>query len=416
MVTTSPQLDINSRFCRVDSDFVNKKSIRHYHHPSHPVETPELGVGSQGTDVDARINALLRRKVQLPSFHGEQVNSNTGPTSRSAYVPSSFRSAEGRHDVNPGFAGVGLLGEDGNAQRRRSQLRGINEQIAPADVQTKTDIASNARRTRPYNREDSPTTPKTFRGKAHAVSTPFSVSRVPGLAYAVAPEASFPVALASSAPSRPNFSENSFAKAAHTNHEAIYDKREGRDAPSVSDASRNTLDVNTRIDNVMKRTTDISQMLHDASSYEINSAERKFVPNMALQSKLDDLGLEPFDIYDRHVSLDFIPGGLANVYSPPSTCSRVGHPSPTISPNADPDACWPTASHVLPAGRHEPAVRNARSNSQTIGIDRSIERPCYNHVFHGKCRSTSPMRSYGMHLKPQDLRSLTMVISRLLRV
>jgi hypothetical protein len=196
---------------------------------------------------------------------------------------------------------------------------------------------------------------------------------------------------------RKNFSANPSANVVHMNRESINHMSEGREAPSASDACRNTVDVNRRIDDVMKRTTDISQLMRTAYSYEVDSAVRRFLPYVARQpksrSKPGDLGLEPCDVHDRPVSLDYTPSGSA-IHSSSSIRSRVDQPSPTLTSHADPDACLLTASRGLPAGRHEPAMRNARSSSQAIGGNRSIERSCYNQVFHGKCHSSSTERGH----------------------
>lgn len=89
------------------------------------------------------------------------------------------------------------------------------------------------------------------------------------------------------------------------------------------------------------------------------------MPNAPLQPNLqskfgDDLGLEPFDVYDRPVSLDVIPGsGLANNHPPHSTCSLKSQSLPSCSSHADPDGCSRlTGSRVLPTDDHKPAVRN----------------------------------------------------------
>ena len=47
-----------------------KENTSHVHHPPPPVESREICDGSRGIDVDARIKAMLLRKVQLPSFPG----------------------------------------------------------------------------------------------------------------------------------------------------------------------------------------------------------------------------------------------------------------------------------------------------------------------------------------------------------
>lgn len=354
--------------CSVKTAFVNQDDLPH---STYPDERREIRGGSRGIDVDARIISMLRRKVSLSS-HGEgfvdSCRRGEDPMSRDAAIASSFRSTGNCFDKDPDYVGKGVIQ---NARSRCMKLRCMDEQFAPADIKkNEHQLERKTREIPSFNREQSPYLssrihPAGFRGTAHAVSAPFKGSRLPGLAYAVAPESSFPTSLALSSDGQ--FSTvNSSARVVHLNCETSRDMSEARDVLSGVYSCSGTLDMKTSIDNVMRRTTDISQLMQD--TYEIDTGKRQSLPTTTIASRLppkqDGLRLEPLQVYDQPVSLDYVSQSMSN---------HAGLPPPHWSPHCD------RATY-----HHDSARRSVPSTTNQFEFDRSMERPRYSRASHGK--------------------------------
>ena len=207
------------------------------------------------------------------------------------------------------------------------------------------------------------------RGTAHATSSLFQGSRFPGVAYAVAPESSFPAFVASLPRSRDSHVEapstNSGSAPIDLNKRISNVMKGTADITSTAESGSEAIVMNARIDSVMKRTTDMSGFIEETRRMTTAGSqpnpERKEVlsPRQTQQHHL--LRHQQAGVHDQPVYLAFVSGEVAHIQSSPSMCKRQAHrsvqPPPTWSPHMNHQEYHPAYREPSPAMYR----RNARS-------------------------------------------------------
>jgi hypothetical protein len=300
-------------------------------------ECRQMGASSRCPDMDERINAMLRRKVQLPSLSGGQGLSGKNG-SHIAQLKSLFHSVDiessrlgqkprngsqvysdvysltqgrkakisspptvddmdnclisekqSRYEFSPVMQNIPTVCVDSTPSRASmnptlpsSKTRGDVYSVPQVSQLLTTGANSSAQVHRGAN---------SVRGIARAVSAPFKGSRIPGLAYAVAPDSAFPTFVVRT----PEQTEDTAR--AESSSRAFMLNATGNDMDSPrfptttsTGFTSDDLDMKVRIDNLMMRTTDTSRLMHEAR--EMATAETQAEPKLMLPTKPTEKNIE----------------------------------------------------------------------------------------------------------------------------
>lgn len=307
-------------------------------------ERRQMGTSSRCLDVDQRINSMLRRKVQLPSLNREQVHSGENgshilqPKANSNYVDIELgRLGPKRYHPNPVDSDVYSVAQGRKSKvsssltiddtekylvsNRKSRLSSVvpktlaeSSDFVPSRASMSQAISSSKTRVDLYSVPQVSQLLTTganssaqvhrgansVRGIAHAVSAPFKGLRIPGLAYAVAPDEAFPTFLGLT----PDNVEDAIS--AKSGFRVITSTATGNGIHSTSLSTMvmtsDDLDMKARIDNLMMRTTDTSRLMHEAR--EMATAETQAEPTLNLPTMPMQKSIESLRIDTHHHPVD----------------------------------------------------------------------------------------------------------------
>lgn len=428
MVTTaSHPYDTHRRFSSVKASFVTTEKIPQTARLIHRGKSRGTRGGSQGADIDARINsALLQRKTLIPPFPIENVQNHVSGVqidlmSRDADIPSCVESRETRDssrgtDVDAcinsmllqrktqlpsypignvqnhaSWAQVDEVSRDAHipSSHRNSEVcndefpgsmgigvprhllvNGIDKQLAPAGIQSQYDnFATEVRETATLTSLASPQLcPKVYHKSTTSRGTPHAVSELfkeSRLAHAVVPELLLSISLASSPSTDETISTaNSGARVDHIYRESVNNMGDARMMLSGLDSCSDTFYVTPKTDSHIRNNADMSRRSQDA--YVIDIADRQFPSKVALTRLPPNVGALSIE----RSKVDGRPHCLDNASSEVANNDFETQPSLTWNPHAGPNSIFRLPS----VGNHHPTRKSSRSSSQTFGVG-TIERP-----------------------------------------
>lgn len=347
------------------------------------VESRETRDSSRGTDVDACINSmLLQRKTQLPSYPIGNVQNHASW----AQIDEVSRDAHiPSSHRNSEFCNDEFPGSMGIGVPRRSLVNGIDKQLAPAGIQSQYDnFATEVRETATLTSLASPQLcPEVYHKSTTSRGTPHAVSELfkeSRLAHAVVPELLLSISLASSPSTDETISTaNSGARVDHIYRESVNNMGDARMMLSGLDSCSDTFYVTPKTDSHIRNNADMSRRSQDA--YVIDIADRQFPSKVALTRLPPNVGALSIE----RSKVDGRPHCLDNASSEVANNDFETQPSPTWNPHAGPNSIFRLPS----VGNHHPTRKSSRSNSQTFGVG-TIERPNYKQPFNGKYHSKQP--------------------------